>query len=178
MKSRPWLYLLVPVLLSAGVVWLSAQEAKPGEPVKVQELSEKLQAREKAAQEKEAQLKELEQRLGTLQATLDKDRQDLQAREKALEEARAKLEAERTRPPLDPQMIKTYEGMAPKPAADALRQLHARNATMAVSLIGVLQPKKAAKILEQLGATPNDMKLTAELLERVGSTKGKQPPTP
>ena len=87
------------------------------------ELAEKLQAREKALVQKERDLLQLEQRLATLQSTLDKDRTDLQTREKALQEALAKLENDRSRPAIDPQIIRTYEAMDPAQAAKALREL-------------------------------------------------------
>jgi hypothetical protein len=74
MKSIVWV--LAPLALSAGVIWLSAQDPKtpPGEGVRVGELAEKLQAREKALAQREGDLQQREQRLATLQGTLDKDR--------------------------------------------------------------------------------------------------------
>jgi flagellar motility protein MotE (MotC chaperone) len=170
--QRNWIWVLAPVLLSAGVLWLSAQEGKPQAPaegVKVGELAEKLQARERVLGQKEAQLRELEQRLATLQTGLDKDRQDLQAREKALQDARTKFEAERTRPAIDPQLLQTYQAMEAGSGAQALKELHLVNPDMAVGLLGSLPPKKAAKVLEALGQT--DAKLMGKLLEKVGSTK-------
>ena len=96
MNARFLLWISAPVALSVGVLWLSAQEPK-GEPkaalaegVKVAELASQLQNRERAIAQKEAELRQLEQRLTTLQATLDKDRGDLAAREKALQEALAR----------------------------------------------------------------------------------------
>ena len=78
MNSRSWIWVLVPIILSAGVLWLSAQEAKPAEGMKLGELAEKLQTREKAVAKKESDLQQMEQRLAVLQSTLDKDRQELQ----------------------------------------------------------------------------------------------------
>ena len=104
MNARFLLWISAPVALSVGVLWLSAQEPK-GEPkaalaegVKVAELASQLQNRERAIAQKEAELRQLEQRLTTLQAALDKDRGDLAAREKAVQEALAKVENLKQRP--------------------------------------------------------------------------------
>ncbi len=174
MNSRAWLWILAPLALSAGVIWLSAQEPKPApEGIKITELSEKIQAREKAAVQKERDLLQLEQRLATLQGTLDKDRTDLQGREKALQEAVAKFEGERTRPTLDPQLTRTYEAMDPVPGSRALKELAQRNQDVAVSLLASMQPKKAAKLMDQLATL--DAPLAGKLSERVGLTKPKAP---
>jgi len=174
MNSRAWLWILAPLALSAGVIWLSAQEPKPApEGIKITELSEKIQAREKAAVQKERDLLLLEQRLATLQGTLDKDRTDLQGREKALQEAVAKFEGERTRPTLDPQLTRTYEAMDPVPGSRALKELAQRNQDVAVSLLASMQPKKAAKLMDQLATL--DAPLAGKLSERVGLTKPKAP---
>lgn len=174
MNSRAWLWILAPLALSAGVIWLSAQEAKPApEGIKITELSEKIQAREKAAVQKERDLLQLEQRLATLQGTLDRDRTDLQGREKALQEAVAKFEGERTRPTLDPQLTRTYEAMDPVPGSRALKELAQRNQDVAVSLLASMQPKKAAKLMDQLAIL--DAPLAGKLSERVGLTKPKAP---
>lgn len=172
---RSWLWMLAPLALSFGVVWLSAQDPKgtSAEGIKVGELAEKLQAREKAAVQKENELRELEQRLATLQATLDRDRTDLQNREKALQDAQAKFETLRTRPPVDPQMIQTYEKMDPAVGAVALKELYSLNADLAISVISSIPPKKAAKVLENLSGT--DPKLAGKLLERVALTKKATP---
>lgn len=172
LNSRTWLWILAPVLLSGGVLWLSAQDPKPATPeVKVSELAEKLQAKEKTLNQKEQELRTLQERLATLQSTLDRDRQDLQAREKTLQDAQAKLEKERTRPDVDPKVIRTYEAMEPAAAAAALKELHNQNAEMAISVLGSMPPKKVAKIMEQF--TPTDPKLAARLLERVAITHEK-----
>lgn len=174
MNSRAWLWILAPLALSAGVIWLSAQEPKPApEGIKITELSEKIQAREKAAVQKERDLLQLEQRLATLQGTLDKDRTDLQGREKALQEAVAKFEGERSRPTLDPQLTRTYEAMDPVPGSRALKELAQRNQDVAVSLLASMQPKKAAKLMDQLATL--DAPLAGKLSERVGLTKPKAP---
>ncbi len=174
MNSRAWLWILAPLALSAGVIWLSAQEPKPApEGIKITELSEKVQAREKAAAQKERDLLQLEQRLATLQGTLDKDRTDLQGREKALQEAVAKFEGERTRPTLDPQLTRTYEAMDPVPGSRALKELAQRNQDVAVSLLASMQPKKAAKLMDQLATL--DAPMAGKLSERVGLTKPKAP---
>lgn len=174
MNSRAWLWILAPLALSAGVIWLSAQEPKPApEGIKITELSEKIQAREKAAVQKERDLLQLEQRLATLQGTLDKDRTDLQGREKALQEAIAKFESERARPTLDPQLTRTYEAMDPVPGSRALKELAQRNQDVAVSLLASMQPKKAAKLMDQLAIL--DAPLAGKLSERVGLTKPKAP---
>ncbi|MCE1229934.1 MAG: hypothetical protein LWX11_10665 [Firmicutes bacterium] len=173
MNSRIWLWILLPLALSAGVIWLSAQEPKthPAPGLKLTELSEKVQTREKNVQVKEQELLQLEQRLATLQSTLDRDRADLQTREKTLQEATAKWEAERTRPTLDPQLTRTYEAMDPVPGAKALKELAQRNQEVAVSLLATMQPKKAARLMDQLANL--DAPLAGKLSERVGLTKPK-----
>lgn len=179
MNPRTWLWILAPLALSFGVLWLSAQEPKPAaapEGVKVAELAEKLQVREKSLAVKEKDLMQLEQRLATLQSTLDKDRMDLQAREKALQEALAKLQADRARPAIDPQIIRTYEAMDPAQAAKALRELAARNEEVAVSLLGSMQAKKAGKLLDQLaGLDKGGAELAGKLSEKVALSKGPAP---
>lgn len=176
MNPRMWLWILAPLALSAGVIWLSAQEPKaPAEGVKVTELAEKLQAREKAVAQKERDLLQMEQRLATLQGTLDKDRTDLEVREKALQEAMAKLQAERSRPTIDPQIIRTYEAMDPVQAAKALKELAARNEDVAVSLLASMQAKKAGKLLDQLAAIEKGAELAGRLSEKVALTKAPVP---
>lgn len=173
---RSWLWMLAPLTLSFGVVWLSAQDPKgtSAEGIKVGELAEKLQVREKAVVQKENELRELEQRLATLQATLDRDRNDLQSREKALQDAQAKFDALRTRPPVDPQMIQTYEKLDPAVGATTLEALYKSNERLAIAVIGTIPPKKAAKVLESLSQT--NPKLAAEILEKVALTKKATPP--
>ena len=171
-KSAIWV--LAPLLLSAGVIWLSAQDSAktpPADGVKVGVLAEKLQAREKALAQRESELQQREQRLATLQGTLDKDRADLETREKAVKEATDKLEAMRTRPVIDPQLIRTYEAMDPIAGAKALQELAALNLEVSVSLLSGMQPKKAAKVLDQLA--PTNAKLAALLSEKVGLSKPK-----
>ena len=176
LTSRAWLWVLAPALLSGGVLWLSAQDPKPAPAeMKVSDLAEKLQAKEKSLAQKEQELRTLQERLVTLQTTLDRDRQDLQAREKTLTEGQAKLEKERTRPEVDPKVIRTYEAMEPAAAAAALKELNAQNAEMAVGVLGAMPPKKVAKIMEQFTqATPTDAKLAARLLERLAITREKE----
>ena len=176
MSPRAWVWVLAPVLLSGGVLWLSAQDPKPAPAeVKVSDLAEKLQAKEKTLSQKEQELRALQERLATLQATLDRDRQDLQAREKALQEAQAKLDKERIRPEVDPKVIRTYEAMEPAAAAAAIKELNGQNAEMAVGVLGAMPPKKVAKIMEQFTqATPTDAKLAARLLERIAITRDKE----
>jgi flagellar motility protein MotE (MotC chaperone) len=171
MNIKNILWVLAPLTLSAGVIWLSAQDSKlsPAEGIKVGELAEKLQVREKAVTQKEAELQQLEQRLATLQGTLDKDRADLQAREKALQDGLAKLDLYKTRPPIDGQLIRTYEAMDPVAGSRALRELALLRQEVAVSLLAGMQPKKAARLLDQLANL--DAKLAGLLSERVGITK-------
>jgi flagellar motility protein MotE (MotC chaperone) len=173
MNPRTWLWILAPIALSFGVLWLSAQEPKaPVAGINVTELAEKLQAREKALAQKERDLLQLEQRLTTLQSTLDKDRTELQAREKTLQEALAKFENDRSRPTIDPQIIRTYEAMDPIQAAKALKELAARNEEVAVSLLGSMQAKKAGKLLDQLAnLEKGGAELAGRLSERVALSK-------
>jgi len=173
MKPRAWLWILAPLLLSAGVLWLSAQDPKPADGVNVSELALKLQSKEKSLTDKERDLVQLEQRLATLQGTLDKDRMDLEAREKTLKDAQAKFEAERTRPTLDPQIVRTYESMDPVAGAKALKELAGLNLEVAVSLVATMQPKKAAKLMDQVAVL--DAKLAGRISERVGLTKTAAP---
>jgi len=175
MNVKSILWILAPIALSAGVIWLSAQDPKtpPAEGVRVGELAEKLQAREKALALRESDLTQREQRLATLQSTLDKDRADLAAREKAVKDATDHLESLRTRPPIDPQLIRTYEAMDPIAGAKALKELAALDQAVSVSLLAGMQAKKAAKVLDQLA--PTDAKLAALLSDKVGLSKPKTP---
>lgn len=179
MNARYLLWISAPVALSAGVLWLSAQEPKvdpkapAAEGVKVAELASQLQNREKALAQKEADLRQLEQRLTTLQATLDRDRTDLSVREKAVQEALAKLENLKIRPVIDPQIIRTYEAMDPTAGAQAMKELAGQNQDVAVALLAGMAPKKAAKLMDQLA--PLDAKLAGRLSERVGLSKPKDP---
>ena len=178
MNPRYLLWISAPVLLSAGVLWLSAQEPRmdpknlPAEGVKVAELASQLQVREKNLAQKEADLRQLEQRLSTLQTTLDKDRGDLAGREKSVQDALARLENLKVRPLIDPQIIRTYEAMDPTAGAQAMKELAAQNLEVAVSLLGGMAPKKAAKLMDQLA--PLDAKLAGRLSERVGLSKPKE----
>jgi flagellar motility protein MotE (MotC chaperone) len=177
MNSRFLIWISAPVVLSMGVLWLSAQEPKgteakaAAEGVKVADLASQLQNREKALAQKEVELRQLEQRLATLQATLDKDRSDLATREKVVQEALAKLEHLRLRPVIDPQIIRTYEAMEPAAGAQALRELAGQNLEVAVALLAGMAPKKAARLMDQLA--PLDAKLAGRLSERVGLSKPK-----
>jgi flagellar motility protein MotE (MotC chaperone) len=173
MTFKTILWIITPLALSAGVIWLSAQDPKvsPDEGVRVGELAEKLQVREKALVQRESDVGQREQRLATLQSTLDKERADLDAREKAVKDATDQLEALRTRPAIDPQLIRTYEAMDPIAGAKALKELAQLDQLVAVSLLSGMQPKKAAKILDQL--TPLDAKLAALLSDKVGLSKPK-----
>lgn len=176
MNFKSVLWIAAPLVLSAGVIWLSAQDPKaaPAEGVKVGELAQKLQAREKALAQREAELRDLEQRLTTLQGTLAKDRSDLEGREKALKEAQDKLQALRSRPPIDPQLVRTFEAMDPVAGGKALKELAILNKEVAVSLLAGMAPKKAARILDQLAGT--DAKLAAVLSEQVGLSRPKPEP--
>jgi flagellar motility protein MotE (MotC chaperone) len=177
MNPRTWIWILAPLALSFGVLWLSAQEPKAApEGIKVTELAEKLQAREKAVAQKERDLMQMEQRLATLQGTLDKDRMDLQTREKVLQDAQAKLANDQARPAIDPQIVRTYEAMDPAQAAKALKELAARNEEVAVSLLGSMQAKKAGKLLDQLASLEKGgAELAGRLSEKVALTKAPVP---
>ncbi len=178
MNARFLLWISAPLALSAGVIWLSAQEPKgdlkgvPGEGVKIVELASQLQNREKAIAQKEAELRQLEQRLNTLQATLDKDRGELASRERAVQEALLKVENLKVRPAIDPQIIRTYEAMDPAAGAQAMKELAAQNLEVAVALLAGMTPKKAGKLMDQLA--PLDAKLAGRLSERVGMSKPKE----
>jgi len=179
MNPRYLLWISAPVVLSAGVLWLSAQEPK-GDPkaaaaegVKVSELASQLQNRERAIAQKEAELRQMEQRLNTLQATLDKDRSELAVREKALHEALTRVENLKLRPAIDPQIIRTYEAMDPTAGAQALKELAGQNMEVAVALLAGMTPKKAGKLMDQLA--PLDAKLAGRLSEKVGMSKPKEP---
>lgn len=178
MNPRFFLWISAPLALSAGVLWLSAQEPK-GDPkaaaaegVKVAELATQLQTREKALAQKEADLRQLEQRLTTLQVTLDKDRGELATREKAVQDALARLEQLKVRPVIDAQIIRTYEAMEPAAGAQAMKELAAQNMDVAVALLAGMTPKKAAKLMDQLA--PLDAKLAGRLSERVGLSKPRE----
>ena len=178
MNARYLLWISAPVALSAGVLWLSAQEPKgegrvAAEGVKVAELASQLQNREKAMAQKEAELRQLEQRLTTLQAVLDKDRGELSVREKAVQDALAKLENLKVRPAIDLQIIRTYEAMEPAAGAQAMKELAGQNMEVAVALLAGMTPKKAGKLMDQLA--PLDAKLAGRLSERVGLSKPKDP---
>ena len=179
MNPRYLLWISAPVLLSAGVLWLSAQEPKGEgkalftEGVKVSELASQLQTRERAIAQKEADLRQMEQRLNTLQATLDKDRGELAAREKAVHEALTKVENLKVRPSIDPQIIRTYEAMDPTAGAQALKELAGQNMEVAVAILAGMTPKKAGKLMDQLA--PLDAKLAGRLSEKVGMSKPKDP---
>ncbi|NTW85197.1 MAG: hypothetical protein HGB30_03435 [Holophagaceae bacterium] len=178
MNARFLLWISAPLALSAGVIWLSAQEPKgdlkgvAGEGVKIAELASQLQSREKAIAQKEGELRQLEQRLNTLQATLDKDRGELAARERAIQEALLKVENLKARPALDPQIIRTYEAMDPAAGAQAMKELAGQNLDVAVALLAGMTPKKAGKLMDQLA--PLDAKLAGRLSERVGLSKPKE----
>jgi flagellar motility protein MotE (MotC chaperone) len=179
MNPRYLLWISAPIVLSAGVLWLSAQEPKGdnkaavAEGVKVSELAAQLQSREKAIAQKEAELRQLEQRLNTLQATLDKDRGELAAREKAVHEALTKVENLKLRPAVDPQIIRTYEAMDPAAGAQALKELAGQNLEVAVAILAGMTPKKAGKLMDQLA--PLDAKLAGRLSEKVGMSRPKDP---
>lgn len=178
MNARYLLWISAPAALSVGVLWLSAQEPKgdhkvAAEGVKVAELASQLQNREKALAQKESDLRQLEQRLNTLQATLDRDRGDLAARERAVQEALEKVESLKLRPAIDPQIIRTYEAMDPAAGAQAMKELAGQNLEVAVALLAGMAPKKAAKLMDQLA--PLDAKLAGRLSERVGLSKPKDP---
>ena len=179
MNARYLLWISAPVALSAGVLWLSAQEprgenkAAAAEGVKVAELASLLQNREKTIALKEAELRQLEQRLTTLQVTLDKERNDLATREKAVQDALSKVENLKIRPAIDPQIIRTYEAMDPTAGAQAMKELANQNLEVAVALLAGMTPKKAGKLMDQLA--PLDAKLAGRLSERVGMSRPKDP---
>ncbi len=179
MNPRYLLWISAPMVLSVGVIWLSAQEPKGetkgaiAEGVRVAELASQLQNREKALTQRELDLKQLEQRLNTLQATLDRERAELATREKTVQEALAKVENLKVRPAIDPQIIRTYEAMDPAAGAQAIKELAGQNMEVAVALLAGMTPKKAGKLMDQLA--PLDAKLAGRLTERVGMSRPKDP---
>ena len=179
MNPRYLLWISAPMVLSVGVIWLSAQEPKGetkgavAEGVRVAELASQLQNREKALTQRELDLKQLEQRLNTLQATLDRERAELATREKTVQEALAKVENLKVRPAIDPQIIRTYEAMDPAAGAQAIKELAGQNMEVAVALLAGMAPKKAGKLMDQLA--PLDAKLAGRLTERVGMSRPKDP---
>ena len=181
MNAKMLAWVALPITLSAGVIWLSAQEAqaqpKVAEGVKVAELAQALQAKEKQLTQKEQELRELEQRLYALQGTLDQQRNELLAKEKTLLEEIRKLEELRSRKNIDPQLIRTYEAMDPVAGAPALRELAKQNQDVAVALLAGMTPKKAAKLMDQLAIL--DAALAGRLSEKVGlSRKAAETPAP
>lgn len=179
MNAKMLAWVALPITLSAGVIWLSAQEAqaqpKVAEGVKVAELAQALQAKEKQLTQKEQELRELEQRLFALQATLDQQRNELLAKEKTILDEIKRLEDLRSRKLIDPQLIRTYEAMDPVAGAQALKELAAQNMDVAVSLVAGMTPKKAAKLMDQLALL--DAKLAGRVSERVGLSKKAEAPT-
>ena len=173
MNAKMLAWVALPITLSAGVIWLSAQEAqaqpKVAEGVKVAELAQALQAKEKQLTQKEQELRELEQRLFALQATLDQQRNEILAKEKTILDEIKRLEDLRSRKLIDPQLIRTYEAMDPVAGAQALKELAAQNMEVAVSLVAGMTPKKAAKLMDQLALL--DAKLAGRVSERVGLSK-------
>ena len=178
MNAKMLAWVALPITLSAGVIWLSAQEAqaqpKVAEGVKVAELAQALQAKEKQLTQKEQELRELEQRLFALQATLDQQRNELLAKEKTILDEIKRLEDLRSRKLIDPQLIRTYEAMDPVAGAQALKELAAQNMEVAVSLVAGMTPKKAAKLMDQLALL--DAKLAGRVSERVGLSKKAEAP--
>lgn len=179
MNARYLMWISAPLALSVGVIWLSAQEPRNegkgalAEGVKVAELAAQLQNRERAVVQKELDLKQLEQRLATLQATLDRDRAELATREKAVQEALAKVANLKARPAIDPQIIRTYEAMDPAAGAQAIKELASQNLEVAVALLAGMAPKKAGKVMDQLA--PLDAKLAGRLTERVSLSRATPP---
>lgn len=175
MNPKMLAWVALPIILSAGVIWMSAQDAQdPAKApaatgVKVADLAQSLQAKEKQLAQKEQELRELEQRLYTLQATLDTQRNEVLAREKLILEEIKKLEDLRTRKPIDPQLINTYAAMDPTPGAAALKELANRNLDVAVALLGGMNPKKAAKLMDALALL--DAPLAGRVSEKVGLSK-------
>nr|WP_320133707.1 hypothetical protein [uncultured Holophaga sp.] len=175
MNLRPVPWIVAPIALSLGVLWLSAQESKGKAPegVKIPELAEKLQEKEKDLVKKEAELAELQQRLSTLQGTLDKDRTDLENREKTLKEGLARLEDLKLRPPVDPQLVRTTEAMDPAAGAKSIKEMAAINIDLTTGLIGAMTPKKAAKLMDQVALL--DAPLAGRLMERVAKSRQVPP---
>jgi flagellar motility protein MotE (MotC chaperone) len=212
MVPRSLLWIGVPLALSAGIIWLSAQDGGglKGSPdgIKLEEMAGKLQARERDVALREAAIGQVEQRLNTLRVTIDQERGQLAAREKAIEEEkenlfkvksklnedRATFEREKAKEldrlreieknielerkkeivvtKVEEQLIRTFEAMDPIAASKALKELAGTNQDIAVGLLVAMQPKKVAKLFDQMAN--EDAKLTAALSEQVGKRKKEQ----
>jgi flagellar motility protein MotE (MotC chaperone) len=179
MNPKMLAWVALPIVLSAGVIWLSAQDAQeaPKAPaatgVKVADLAQSLQAKEKQLAQKEQELRELEQRLYALQATLDTQRNEVLAKEKTILDEIRRLEDLRARKTIDPQLIRTYEAMDPTPGAAALSELAKRNMDVAVALVAGMVPKKAAKLMDALAL--KEAELAGRISEKVGLSKKAEP---
>ena|GEM_PF-357761 len=209
MLRRNIFWIIAPAVLSVGVIWLSAQDNRAqSEGIKIGELAEKLQDRERSVTQRETSLSQLQQRLNTLQATLNQEKEQVLAREKAIEEEKAKFAEERAKikeeyakfeaekskelarlselektielerdrkliiDDVTVQLVRTYEAMDPTNASRALQELAGVDFDIAVGLMVAMQPKKAAKVFDEL--TPLDPKLTGLLSEQVGKRRREE----
>ncbi|MDR2561022.1 MAG: hypothetical protein LBC63_04555 [Holophagales bacterium] len=218
MFPRGIIWIGVPVVLSAGIIWLSAQDGPPkGSPqgVKLGEMAEKLQARERDVAMREAAIAQVEQRLNTLRATIDQERAQIEARvaqldarEKSIEDDRgdlfkikSKLNEDRTKfeqekakemerlrelektielerkkefviKKVEEHLVRTYEAMDPVAASKSLKELAGNNQDIAIGLLVAMQPKRVARLFEQLAN--DDPKLTAALSEQLGKRKKEE----
>jgi len=218
MFPRSIIWIGVPVVLSAGIIWLSAQDGPPkGSPqgVKLGEMAEKLQARERDVAMREAAIAQVEQRLNTLRATIEQERAQIEARvaqldarEKSIDddrgdlfkiksklnEDRAKFEQEKAKEmerlrelektielerkkefvikKVEEHLVRTYEAMDPVAASKSLKELAGNNQDIAIGLLIAMQPKRVARLFEQLAN--DDPKLTAALSEQLGKRKKEE----
>jgi len=165
MSLRTVFWIIIPAALSAGVLWLSAQDSKnQPEGLQIGELAERVQAREKAVSQKEAALAQFEQRLNTLQTSLDQEIERLKAKEKNLDEERIKNEVERTR---ELERIREQERTRDREMEQrAKEQEQTRKKTFdevgdqLIRTYEAMEPTSASLALEELAKTNLDVAVT------------------
>jgi len=177
MSARTFFWIIIPAALSAGVLWLSAQDSKnQPEGLQIGELAEKVQAREKAVSQKEAALAQFEQRLNTLQTTIDQEIERLKAKEKSLDEERIRNEVERTR---ELERIREQDRTRDREQEQrAKEQEQTRKKTFdevtdqLVRTYEAMDPNSASLALEELAKTNMDVAVT--LLASISPKKAAQ----
>jgi flagellar motility protein MotE (MotC chaperone) len=136
-----------------------------------------LTAREKAIEDEKGGIQEERNGLSKIKSKLNEDREKFE-QEKAKELARLRdleknIELERKKEVLvtkvEEQLVRTFEAMDPIAASKALKELAEANQDVAIGLLVAMQPKKVAKLFDQMAT--DDAKLTAALSEQVGKRK-------